>query len=78
MIAFPTSTLETLHEVCKIALKGGGTDEGAPGPRLDDSPTHYAYVRDPAGNKLAFYCDNVGVEGSSLSKVRRPVTRFGG
>ena len=59
MIAFPTPTLETLHEVYQIALKSGGTDEGAPGPRLDDSPTHYAYVRDPAGNKLAFYCDNV-------------------
>lgn len=30
MIAFPTPTLETLHEVYQIALKSGGTDEGAP------------------------------------------------
>ena len=60
MIAFPTlgHWKETLHEVYQIALKSGGMDEGALDLH-DDSPTHYAYVRDPAGNKLAFYCDNV-------------------
>ena len=57
MIAFPTPTLDTLHEVYQIALKSKRHDEGAL-TKADDSPTHYAYVRDPAGNKLAF-CDNV-------------------
>lgn len=28
------------------------------GPRLADSPKHYAYVRDPDGNKLTFYCED--------------------
>ena len=59
MIAFPTPSMAMLERVYRIALESGGIDEGAPGRRLDYSATHYAYVRDPDGNKLAFYCDNV-------------------
>ena len=35
-------------------LAHGGSDEGAPGPRPPEGgPFYAAYVRDPAGNKLA-------------------------
>ena len=34
-------------------LASGGTDEGAPGPRDGMPPSwHFAYLRDPDGNKL--------------------------
>ena len=58
MVAFPVPTLSVLHEIYQISEDKGGAKDGAPGPRLADSPTHYAYVRDPAGNKLAFYCED--------------------
>jgi len=35
------------------ALRAGGSDEGAPGPRPHYGPTYYAaFVRDPDGHKL--------------------------
>lgn len=40
-----------------LALKNGGSDEGAPGFRPHYGDGFYgAYVRDPDGNKLAFVC----------------------
>ena len=50
------------HEVVKkfheTALRLGGTDEGAPGPR-DYTPTYYgAYCRDLDGNKLHVFDKN--------------------
>ena len=45
------ATVQALHAK---ALSLGARDEGAPGAR---SKSFYgAYVRDPDGNKLAFYC----------------------
>lgn len=39
------------------ALAGGGSDEGAPGPRPMYGPDFYgAYVRDLDGNKMSFIC----------------------
>lgn len=39
------------------ALAHGGSDEGAPGPRLHYHANYYgAYVRDPDGNKLQAVC----------------------
>ena len=47
------SSVDAFHEA---ALKLGGTDEGAPGPR-DYAPGYYgAYCRDPLGNKLHTFC----------------------
>lgn len=40
-----------------LALRNGGTCEGAPGRRPQYGDGFYgAYVRDPDGNKLAFVC----------------------
>jgi len=58
MIALPVPTLAVLDAIYQAAEDSGGVQDGAPGPRLADSPTHYAYVRDPDGNKLAFYCED--------------------
>ncbi|MAV48019.1 MAG: VOC family protein [Alphaproteobacteria bacterium TMED89] len=58
MVALPVPTLQILHDIYEIAGNSGGLQDGAPGPRVANSPTHYAYVRDPEGNKLAFYCDD--------------------
>ena len=39
------------------AMENGGSDEGAPGLRPHYHPNYYAaYVRDPDGNKLNFFC----------------------
>ena len=39
------------------ALKAGGSDNGAPGPRPDYGPDYYAaFVIDPDGYRLEAYC----------------------
>jgi catechol 2,3-dioxygenase-like lactoylglutathione lyase family enzyme len=40
------------------AMAGGGADEGGPGLRPHYGPKWYAaYMRDPAGNKIAIVCN---------------------
>jgi len=52
-IGFKAKTREAVHAFHAAALAGGGTDDGAPGPREDYGPTYYgAFVRDLDGNKL--------------------------
>lgn len=54
MVAFGAKTKEQVHAFYDTALAHGGSDEGPPGPRPDYGPDWYsAYLRDPAGNKLA-------------------------
>jgi catechol 2,3-dioxygenase-like lactoylglutathione lyase family enzyme len=54
MLAFRATSQEQAKEFYAAALANGGSDEGAPGPRLQYGPDFYAcYVRDPDGNKLA-------------------------
>jgi len=49
-IAASTSEVDAFHAA---ALAHGGTDDGAPGPRPEYSPTYYAcFVRDPDGHKI--------------------------
>jgi catechol 2,3-dioxygenase-like lactoylglutathione lyase family enzyme len=44
---------EAVDRFHAAALAAGGTDEGAPGPRLRYGATYYAaFVRDPDGHKL--------------------------
>lgn len=51
-IMFQTDSKKALHAFYDAAIKMGGVDEGAPGPR-EYSPNYYgAYVRDLDGNKL--------------------------
>jgi len=54
MVALAVDSKEKVDALHALALKLGGSDEGAPGPRSD---TFYAgYFRDLDGNKLnAFY-----------------------
>ena len=56
MIAFLVPTLGALEQFHKVGLASGGRDEGAPGPRPRDAIVHYAYIRDPDGNKICAYC----------------------
>jgi len=54
-------TPEQVREFHTQALRTGGTDAGAPGPRPHDGPTYFAaYVRDPDGNKLQAVCYAAG------------------
>jgi catechol 2,3-dioxygenase-like lactoylglutathione lyase family enzyme len=54
MIGFMASSTAEVDAFYEAALAHGGTDEGAPNPRPQYGPTWYsAYVRDPAGNKMA-------------------------
>jgi catechol 2,3-dioxygenase-like lactoylglutathione lyase family enzyme len=54
MVAFRAASAAQVRAFHAAALKAGGSDEGAPGVRLNYEPGFYAaYVRDIDGNKLA-------------------------
>ena len=54
MVALRIDNKEKIRELHALAIKLGGTDEGAPGPRGTGS-FWGAYFRDLDGNKLAFF-----------------------
>lgn len=52
-ISFAAPSKSAVNAFHAAALKAGGKDEGAPGPRPDYSPEYYgAFCRDLDGNKL--------------------------
>ena len=54
MVALNVDSHEQVQRLHARAIDLGATDEGGPGPR--GTETFYgAYVRDPDGNKIAFY-----------------------
>ena len=53
MTAFLAPSQDAVVEAYQAGLKSGGTDDGAPGLRLNYGPTYFgAYLRDPDGNKI--------------------------
>lgn len=53
MVAFSAPSAEAVHAAHEAALRRGGRDEGAPGPRPRYGQGYYgAYLRDPDGNKI--------------------------
>jgi catechol 2,3-dioxygenase-like lactoylglutathione lyase family enzyme len=54
MVAIAAGTTETVDALYAKALELGGTDEGAPGLRLDNF--YAGYFRDLDGNKLNAFC----------------------
>ena len=55
MVALNARSVEHIQQLHALALRLGGTDEGAPGHRPQyGQGFHSAYIRDPDGNKLAF------------------------
>lgn len=56
MIAFSAQSKDAVKAAYDAGLAHGGTSEGAPGPRPEDSTTFYgAYLRDPTGNKICVF-----------------------
>lgn len=56
MLAFKAGSKEEVDVAHAAGLANGGTDEGKPGFRPPEKQTWYgAYLRDPAGNKIAVY-----------------------
>jgi catechol 2,3-dioxygenase-like lactoylglutathione lyase family enzyme len=56
MVAFEAQSRAQVDEAHATALRAGGTDEGAPGPRGENGQGPYcAYFRDPEGNKFLVY-----------------------
>ena len=54
MLGFAAASRAEVDDFHAAAMAHGGSDEGAPGERPDYGPDWYAaYLRDPAGNKLA-------------------------
>ena len=52
-LAFDAPSREAVDRFHAAAMAAGGTDDGAPGPRPQYSPTYYAaFVIDPDGYKL--------------------------
>ncbi len=54
MPAIVVDGLATIKKLHAKALSLGATDEGEPGVR-GDGQFYFGYVRDPDGNKMAFY-----------------------
>ena len=53
MIAFHAANRNQVDESYQNGINSGGTDEGAPGNRLQYADGYYgAYLRDPDGNKI--------------------------
>ena len=56
-VAFDAGDRETVDAFHAAGLAGGGTDNGAPGPREIYHPNYYgAYVLDPDGNNVEAVC----------------------
>ena len=57
MLALLAPDRAAVDRVHKLAMEGGGRDEGAPGLRPHYHPDYYgAYFRDLDGNKLCIVC----------------------
>lgn len=57
MVAFMVNTRAAVDEVYALALRLGGTCDGAPGLRPEYHAQYYgAYFRDPDGNKIGVVC----------------------
>ena len=55
MVALAAGSKDKVNALHAKAIKLGGKDEGAPGPR-GEGGFYGAYFRDLDGNKLAFFC----------------------
>jgi catechol 2,3-dioxygenase-like lactoylglutathione lyase family enzyme len=56
MVGFPAPSKDAVNAAYQAGLKSGGSDEGKPGPRPEDSRDFYgAYLRDPTGNKICVF-----------------------
>ena len=54
---FAAPTREAVQAFHAAAIKAGGTDNGAPGPRKEYGDNYYAaFVIDPDGFRLEAYC----------------------
>lgn len=59
MAGFRAPTRQMVDTLYAAGLRAGGKDEGAPDIRERYNPNFYvAYLRDPAGNKLALFCND--------------------
>ena len=57
MTAFRLDSTSKIDRLYEIAISKGGSSEGGPAFRPQYHPSFYAaYVRDPDGNKIAFFC----------------------
>ena len=57
MVALLARDRASVDDIHRMALAGGGTDEGAPGLRPHYHPNYYgAYFRDRDGNKICVCC----------------------
>ena len=57
MVAIKAKSKKAVDAFHETAVKNGGLDAGAPGPRPEDGEIYYAYIRDFDGNKICAYCD---------------------
>ncbi|CAH6385258.1 VOC family protein [Pantoea agglomerans] len=63
MPAIQVPSRRCVNAIYTAGLRTGGSDAGRPGARARQNRIFYmAYLRDPAGNKIAFFC-NTAPEG---------------
>ena len=74
LVALLAATRAQVDQAHAIALRHGGTSEGAPGLRPQYHEHYYgAYFRDPDGNKLAVVCHAPPAANASASPSPSPV-----
>ena len=60
-VAISSRDRATVRRFYEAAMKAGGRDNGAPGPRPQYSPTYYgAFVLDPDGHNIEAVCFEKG------------------
>ena len=55
-VGFSAPNIDAVDAFHASGIAAGGSDAGAPGPRLAIPNSYAAYLRDPTGNKLVAWC----------------------
>lgn len=71
-LAFEAATRAMVLAFHEVALRSGGSDMGAPGPRPHYGENYFAaFVRDPDGYRIEAVCLKAGPETRGLEEVAR-------
>lgn len=75
-ISFAAPSREAVNKFHAAAIKAGGKNEGAPGPRPDYGPDYYgAFCRDLDGNKIEAVVIGMAKPAAKKAAAKKPAAR---